>query len=167
MSYYELVWCTLKLNLPKTIMKIGKYYIHLHSISAHFTNALYPVAVFFLILYKIFQHDPFRSTYFYVLLLALVSTPITYIAGIIQWKQKYKGVRVKIFVRKYMCGIILMILGSVIAGWYSISPEIIKESGILHYIFLLLNLSVLPLVTYLGYLGVLYDGCIQGQKILF
>lgn len=134
-------------------MKIGKYKIHLHSISAHFTNALYPVAVFFLILSEIFQDNSFRATYFYLLLLALISTPITYTAGIIEWKQKYKGARVKIFVRKYVIGIVLMAVGSVITGWYYIYPAIITESGILHYIFILLNFSVVPFVAYLGYLG--------------
>jgi uncharacterized membrane protein len=134
-------------------MKIGEFNIHFHSISAHFTNALYPVAVLFLILFKIFHHDSFRSTYYYLILLALISTPITFMAGLIEWKQKYKGARVKIFIRKYTGGVILMGAGSIIAVWNYISPEIIKESGLLSFIFILLNFAIILLVAYLGYLG--------------
>ena len=50
--------------LGNIAMKIGKYNLHLHSISVHFTNGLYPVAVFFLVLYEIFQQDSFRLTYY-------------------------------------------------------------------------------------------------------
>ena len=134
-------------------MKISKYNIHLHSIFVHFTNGLYPVAVFFLILFKIFQHESFRSTYFYLLLLASISVPISFLTGIIEWKQKYKGAQVRIFTRKYTYGIVLMGVGSFCTVWSCISPEIIRGSGILHFVFLLLNFAILPLVAYLGYLG--------------
>ena len=134
-------------------VKISKSHIHPHSISVHFTNGLYPVALLFLILYMIFQHESFRSTYFYVLLLASISTPISFLTGIIEWKKKYKGVRVRIFVRKYTCGTALMGAGIASTVWYSLSPDIIIKSGVLHIVFLLLNFSILPLVAYLGYLG--------------
>jgi len=74
-------------------------------------------------------------------------------AGIIEWKQKYKGARVKIFIKKYNGGAILMGAGSIIAVWNYISPEIITESGILPSIFILLHFTIILLVTYLGYLG--------------
>jgi len=101
----------------------------------------------------IFQHDSFKATYFYVLLLALISTPVTFTAGIIEWKHKYKGIRIKIFTNKYLMGIALMGIGTVITGWNFICPDIITESGILHFTFLFLNFLIIPLVTYLGYLG--------------
>jgi len=134
-------------------MKIGKYNIHLHSMSTHFTNALYPVAVFFLVLFKIYDHDPFRSTYSYLLLLALASSPVTFATGIIEWQQKYKGAKVRIFIRKRAGGIVLMCAGSGIAGWNYFSPDIVTGSGTGFFIFMLLNVSIIPLVGYLGYLG--------------
>jgi len=81
-------------------MKIGNYNLQLHSIAVHFTNSLYPVAVFFLILFKIFQHDSYRLTYYNLLVLASISAPISFFTGVIEWKQKYKGARVGIFVKK-------------------------------------------------------------------
>lgn len=134
-------------------MKIRKYNIHLHSISVHFINGLYPVAVLFLILYKIFHQESFRSTYFHLLLVASISAPISYLTGIIEWKQKYKGARVRIFKRKYTYGIVLMGVGSFCTVWSYISPEIIRGPGILHFVFILLNFTILSLAVYLGHLG--------------
>lgn len=134
-------------------MKIGKYTLHLHAIAVHFTNGLYPVAVFFLIIYKIFGYEPFSSTYFHLLLTASLSVPISFLSGFIEWKKKYKGARVKIFIRKYTCGLILMGMGLFCSVWTIISPEIITGSGILPSVFVFLNFVILSLVTYLGYLG--------------
>lgn len=134
-------------------MKIGKYNIHLHSISVHFTNGLYPVSVLFLIIFKIYQHESFSSTYFYLLVLASISAPISFLTGIIEWKQKYKGARVRIFKRKYTYGIVLMGVGNSCTAWSCISPEIITGSGTLHFVFILLNFAIIPIVAYLGHLG--------------
>lgn len=134
-------------------MKIGKHTLHLHSISVHFTNSLYPVAVFFLILYTIFQQDSFRLTYSNLLILAACSAPISFVTGFMEWKQKYKGARVRIFVQKIKYGLILLGLGSLCGLWLLISPEILLDSGWLHYIFIGLNFAIIPLVAFLGYLG--------------
>ncbi len=75
-------------------IKIGKYDVHVHSISVHFTNALYPVALFFLILSYFYQTDASLFTYFHLMILATFSVPISYITGIMEWKQKYRGVKV-------------------------------------------------------------------------
>lgn len=134
-------------------MKIGKYTIRLHSISAHFTNTLYPVAIFFLILYHFTAQESFRTTYFYLMVLATVSSPITYLTGIIEWKQKYKGARVRIFVRKYSYGLILMGLGTLCTLWYNFHPAILTDKSVVSVLFLILNFSIIPLAVYLGYLG--------------
>ena len=134
-------------------MKIGKYNLHFHSISVHFTNSLYPVAVFFLILFKIFQHDSFRLTYYNLLLLASLSAPISFLTGVIEWKQKFKGARVGIFVKKIKYGYALLGLGSLCALWTFLYPGILLDSGYLHSMFIILNLTIIPVVGYLGYLG--------------
>ncbi len=134
-------------------MKIGTFSIHAHAISVHFTNALYPVAVLFLLLFKVFQEDSLRSTYFHIMLLASLSAPISFVTGVVEWKQKYKGVRVKIFSNKYIYGIILVAVGSTCTIWNFLSPEIVTSKGSLHIIHLSLNVTILPLAAYLGHLG--------------
>ena len=134
-------------------MRIGKYDLHLHSISVHFTNALYPVAILFLVLYHFYRQDSFRYTYFYLMILATLSTPISYLTGVIEWKKKYKGAKVRLFIRKYQWGFILFVVGALCTLWYGFYPEVLEDAGVLHILFLLLNFSVLPLIVYLGYLG--------------
>jgi uncharacterized membrane protein len=134
-------------------MKIGRYDFHLHLISVHFTNGLFPVAIFFLILFIFSPKESFRITYFYLMILATLSAPISFLTGVIEWKQKYRGAKVKIFIRKYRYGLILMLIGTICTCWYGIFPEVLENKGLLWIIFLLLNLSILPTVTYLGYLG--------------
>ena len=134
-------------------MKIGKYTIRLHSISAHFTNTLYPVAILFLVLYYFTARDSFRNTYFYLMVLATLIAPVTYLTGIIEWKQKFKGAKVKVFVRKYSYGLVLLGLGTLCTLWYYVDPWIVIDKGGWHIPFIILNFSILPLAVYLGYLG--------------
>lgn len=134
-------------------MKIGKYNIHLHSMSVHFTNGLYPVAVLSLILFIISKHEPFIEIYIYLIMLATLSAPISFLTGIIEWKQKYKGARIKLFTRKYTYGMVLIGVGGLCMAVSFICPDIIRGLGILRIIFILLNLAILPIVFYLGYLG--------------
>lgn len=131
----------------------GKYPIHLHSIAVHFTNGLYPIAVFFLFLYLILRNDSFLYTYFYVLVMATLLTPATYLTGIYDWQTKYKGANAPIFILKSRYGLVLMAVGIVCAFWYGFSPEVAKGNGLLTYLFYLVNFTIVPLTVYLGYLG--------------
>lgn len=134
-------------------MKIGKSDILLHPIAVHFTNALFPVAFFFLVLYFLFHNDSFRQTYFSILVLATISSPIAYLTGIIDWKQRYKGAMTSIFSKKIRSGIGLMVVGVICTVWYGFYPSVVDERGVARIIFLALNLSTLPLTVVLGHLG--------------
>lgn len=134
-------------------MKVGKYNIRLHSIAAHFTNTLYPTAIFFLILYHFTVQDSFRNTHFYLMVLATLAAPVTYLTGIIEWKQRYKGARIRIFIRKYRYGLVLLGLGTLCTLWYYVDPQIVTDKGGWYIPFIILNFSILPFAVYLGYLG--------------
>ena len=73
--------------------------------------------------------------------------------GIIEWKQKYKGVKVRIFSRKQVLGLVLLGIGITCSLWYGYHPDVLKNAGGLRIVFLVLNLAILPNVIYLGYLG--------------
>jgi uncharacterized membrane protein len=134
-------------------IKIGKYRLHFHSMSVHFTCALYPVSLFFLILAYFYNRDASLFTYFHLMILAAISVPVSYITGIIEWKVKYKGARVRIFTAKYRWGLVLFALGAVCTVWYGLWPGVLKNAGAPRTVFLLVNVAILPLVIYLGYLG--------------
>jgi uncharacterized membrane protein len=134
-------------------MKIGKVYLQFHPIAVHFPNALFPVALFFLCLYLIFRVESFRNTYFYILALATISSPIAYFTGVVDWKQRYKGAKTSTFVKKIRSGIALIIVGLICTAWYGTSPGILDGAGVGTILFLGLNLSTLPLTVALGHLG--------------
>jgi hypothetical protein len=99
-----------------------------------------------------FEHEPFRQTYFYLMVLAVMSTPVSYATGIVEWKQKYKGARVRVFVIKYRLGLVMMALGFLCALWYWLRPAVLEGGGTA-VLFVLLNFSILPVIVYMGYLG--------------
>ncbi|MBN1254981.1 MAG: hypothetical protein JXA50_06880 [Deltaproteobacteria bacterium] len=134
-------------------MKIGKSNTLLHPIAVHFTNALFPVAIFFLVLYFLLHKDSFMQTYFYILVLATISSPIAYLTGIIDWKQRYKGVMTSVFSKKLRSGIGLMVVGAICTIWYGCYPSVVDGSGVARIVFLALNLSTLPFTITLGHLG--------------
>jgi uncharacterized membrane protein len=134
-------------------MQIGKIYLQFHPIAVHFTNALFPVALFFLILYLIFRLESYRDTYFYILVLATISSPISYVAGLVDWKKRYKGAKTSTFVKKIRSGIVLIIVGIICTAWYGTNPDVLNGTGAGTIVFLGLNLSTLPLTVALGHLG--------------
>jgi len=134
-------------------MKIGKIELHPHSIAVHFTNALFPVALLFLVLYLFFQEVSFRQSYFYILILATLSSPVSYLAGIVDWKQRYRGAKTSLFAKKIRYGLILMVGGVVCTAWHYFDPTILDEAGVAMIVFLALNLLTLPLTVVLGHLG--------------
>ena len=134
-------------------MIIGKRAVHLHSMSVHFTSALYPVAVFFLFLSFFYRPDFSLFAYHHLMILATLSAPVSYLTGVAEWKQKYRGAKVRIFTRKKGAGVALVILGTFCTLWYVMYPGIMMDSGAMRAAFLCMNSSVVPLVVYLGSLG--------------
>jgi len=87
------------------------------------------------------------------MVLATLAAPVTYLTGIIEWKQRYKGARIRIFIRKYRYGLVLLGLGTLCTLWYYVDPQIVTDKGGWYIPFIILNFSILPFAVYLGYLG--------------
>ena len=140
--------------------KIKEGDLHIHSMLIHFTNALYPVASVFIFLSLIFNKAAFDKTYFYIMVLATLSVPFSYASGILEWKKRYQGAKKEIFYAKIRYGVPIFILGGGATLWRALSPEILTDGGLLTVPFILLNLSVLPIIVYLGHLGgvIVYEG---------
>ena len=134
--------------------------IHIHNMLIHFTNALYPVAILFMFMFLIFGSASFHQTYFYIMLLATVSVPISYVTGIFEWKRRYQGAMKPIFISKIRYGPVVFIIGGCCTLWRYLSPDVLGNVGITSVVFVLLNLSILPVLVYLGHLGgvILHEG---------
>lgn len=134
-------------------MKIGKFHVHSHRISVHFPTTLFPVAIFFLILSFFSHHDSFRGTYFNLMILATLSTPISHLTGIAEWRLRFRGARTSIFIRKIWYGLVLIAMGVLCTIWCWLYPKVFNFTDTMSIVFLILNISILPIVVYLGYLG--------------
>jgi uncharacterized membrane protein len=127
--------------------------IHLHSMAAHFTNALYPVATLFMFLFLFFKDESYLQTHYYILLLATSSVPFSYLTGVLDWRQRYHGAWVRIFVSKLRLGVALVITGVCSILLHQIFPQVLSANGIPRTIYIVLNTATIPIVAYLGYLG--------------
>ena len=74
-------------------------------------------------------------------------------------EQKFEGVRLPVFIAKIICGIAVFIIGAVCTVWFALSPGLFEKGGVVMAAYIVINLSILPLLVYLGYLGgkVLYE----------
>lgn len=127
--------------------------VHPHSISVHFTNALYPVSSLFLFLFLGTKDPTHLATHHHLLLLATVSAPISYATGILVWRRKYKSAWVRIFASKLRIGVLLMATGALALLMNHQYPTLLQLPGALRIAYLLVNAITVPMVAYLGYLG--------------
>ncbi len=134
-------------------MKVGRFEVYLHPIATHFSNALYPVALFFLALHAATGKGVYFEVYRYVLLCATASVPVSYATGIIDWKTKYHGARVRLFRQKLRYGAVVFVLGSAASLWAWGQPAAADAEGIPGVAFYFLNFAVLPPLMYVGHLG--------------
>ncbi len=145
---------------PSLRVRLRNKDIHYHSLLIHFTNGLYPVAIFFMLLYLVSGKDSFRHTYFYIITLATLSVPFSYITGILQWRKKFQGMMIEIFYTKIRYGVLMFLLGAGATIWNFFSPEILAQGSLLTAVFVILNLAILAPLVYLGHLGgiIVYEG---------
>jgi hypothetical protein len=92
--------------------------------------------------------------------IATVSAPFSYLTGIFEWKRSYEGANIPIFLVKIKYGIIPFIIGASCTLWHYVSPGLVANGGIQSVVFILLNLSILPPLIYLGHVGgiIVYEG---------
>ncbi|MFQ5585861.1 MAG: DUF2231 domain-containing protein [Thermodesulfobacteriota bacterium] len=133
--------------------------LHIHTMSIHFTNALYPVAILFLFLFLLFGKASFQQAHFYIMILATFSAPLSYLTGILEWKRRHQGAMIPIFATKIRYGPVIFIIGGCCTLWHYLSPGVL-DGGILSVAYVLLNLAILPPLVYLGHLGgiIVYEG---------
>ncbi|GMR04199.1 MAG: hypothetical protein BMS9Abin23_0089 [Thermodesulfobacteriota bacterium] len=150
----------LQRKLPTFRERIKAKDIHIHSMLIHFTNALYPAAILFLFLYLVLGKEAFRLTYFYLMVFATVTMPLSYASGILQWRRKYQGAMIRIFYSKIRYGLLAFVIGAACTLWYYFSPGVLDGGGVVEAAFILLNLSILIPLIYLGHLGaiIVYEG---------
>lgn len=140
------------MQLPKFIDGIWRA-LAPHAIAAHFSNGLIPVAALYLLLAIGSGNAFFEHTVIHLLVIVLLAIPLSFISGIIDWKQKYKGAKTPIFDKKIRLSILLFLLAvSTVAIRFS-NPGVMDEPGLPSWTYAVLLLAMLPVVLLLGYYG--------------
>lgn len=124
-----------------------------HAISAHFPNALIPVAVLFLGLFVLFRRESFETTAISLLVVAVLSVVPTFATGLYDWKTAYGGEQAPIFRKKIILATVLLVLGVITLLWRWRTPHLLLDGGWPARVFLGLVAGMLACVTLLGHYG--------------
>jgi predicted heme/steroid binding protein/uncharacterized membrane protein len=140
-----------KLPNSKTAQWMQK--LHLHPISVHFSIA-YSIAFPLLsIMYILTGEASFETGSYYMLLLGFLSAPVAALFGLFSWRFTYEGKRTRIFTRKIMFAAILLAVISACFAWRTLNPHILTSWAGLSLVYLSMAVSLVPIVTILGYFG--------------
>jgi predicted heme/steroid binding protein/uncharacterized membrane protein len=127
--------------------------LHLHPISVHFSIA-YSIAVPLLsVLYVLTGEISFETASYYMLLLGFLSAPVAGLSGFFSWKVTYEGRMTRIFTRKLILAVVLLVVITTCLLWRTINPNVLTARTELSYIYLSMVVSLMPIVTALGYYG--------------
>lgn len=131
-----------------------------HAVSAHFPTALIPTCSLFLLFAVVCSHSPLEFAAFALMMVVMISIPLTMLTGFMLWRKNYQKVRSAIFNRKIGLAWMLLLVGVASLSWRLINPDLVVEGGVPLILYLLLNLLMLVCVTFLGH----YGGMLVAQK---
>jgi predicted heme/steroid binding protein/uncharacterized membrane protein len=127
--------------------------LHLHPISVHFSIAYSIAFPLLAIIYILTGEASFETASYYMLLLGFLSAPVAGLSGFFSWKATYKGRSTKIFARKLEFAVILLIVITICLFWRTLNPNILITGAELSFVYLSMAVSLVPIVTLLGYFG--------------
>ncbi len=125
----------------------------LHAIAAHFSNGLIPVAVLYLLL-TLPGGDPyFEHTVEHLIIISLMAIPVSFVSGLYDWKTKYKAAKGPVFLKKIRLSIVLFVLAGMTVSIRIGIPDVMYQAGMMHWLYIVMLLAMLPVVTLLGHYG--------------
>jgi uncharacterized membrane protein len=134
-------------------MAIKKQAQHVHHISSHFTNGLFPAASACITLFLLTGNTLFENASLCCCAIGAIGAPIVYGSGLFDWRVRFKKRRVRIFTRKrYVGGASVLISVMLIAFRLSLGDDL-TTVGAVKYVYAALIYLLTGMVTYLGYLG--------------
>jgi predicted heme/steroid binding protein/uncharacterized membrane protein len=126
---------------------------HPHPMTVHFPIVFMFATVIFNLIYLITSIKAFEITALHCLGAGILFTPVTIITGFYTWWLNYMAKPVRAVTIKKRLSLILFTIGIVVFIWRLLIPDILDSFVITSAIYLLLALSLLPLVTIIGWFG--------------
>lgn len=133
-------------GLAALVMKL-----HLHPISVHTPNGVLPLALVFLALAIIFGLAGFELAAFYNLVFVLLTMPVVILTGYLEWQNRYKGIRSKIFITKIGASMVATTSLLAMVVWRLIEPQVATSAN--RWIYLLLCAVMVGAVGLAGHMG--------------
>lgn len=124
-----------------------------HAVSAHFPAALIPTGTLFLVLAVICGYPPLEFAVFALLVVIVVSIPLTMLTGYLMWRKIYQKSPSAIFIKKIYLAWALLLVALPTLVWRWLNPDLLARGGITIMFYLLLNMLMLMCVTLLGHYG--------------
>ena len=126
---------------------------HPHPMAVHFPIVFMYSAAFFSILYMITGEKSFEMTAFYCLAGGILFTPPAMITGWFTWWLNYMAKPMGPVTIKKRLSWVLLTISIAAFVWRLFVPGIMEATGAGHMIYVILVLSVAPIVSVIGYYG--------------
>ena len=130
-----------------------KLFIHLHHISSHFTNGLFPMAAVMITLHLLTGNAFFETTAFHCIVVGLLGVPLAYGSGVMDWKKRFEGRRTRIFDHKIAFGLLFLFLGAAAVFLRFTFEESIHAGENVKWVYVALIYLSTAVAAYLGHLG--------------
>ena len=144
-------------HIPEILLavygKIPMLRRHPHPMTVHFPIAfmmLFPVLT---LLHLVTGEESFAISSFHVLVAGLAFTPVALLTGPYNWWINYAGKWSKIIAVKMFGSLILITLILVIFMWRILVPDIMLQPSGARIIYIMLSLTLVPVVSILGWFG--------------
>lgn len=103
--------------------------LHLHPITVHTPNGVIPLAIVFLLLSLVLGLSGFEKAAFYNLVFVLLTMPAVIFTGYVEWQNRYKGVKTRIFGVKIGASIVVCATLLAMVIWRLVDPEVAVSAG--------------------------------------
>lgn len=103
--------------------------LHLHPITVHTPNGVIPLAIVFLVLSLVLGLSGFEKAAFYNLVFVLLTMPAVIFTGYVEWQNRYKGVKTRIFGVKIGASIVVCATLLAMVIWRLVDPEVAVSAG--------------------------------------
>ena len=94
-----------------------------HPVLVHIPNGVLPVAALLLFLGLVFSHEGLVLAAYYNLVVVVVSIPLVFFAGWVDWQAHLGAVYTNVIVTKIASAVIAFVLGLVLVLWKSFSDD--------------------------------------------
>lgn len=124
---------------------------HLHPISVHTPNGVLPLAILFLFLATAFGMAGFEKAAFFNLVFVLLTMPVVIITGVMEWRNRYKGVMTRIFGIKIGASVVVTTTLLAMVIWRLVDPGVAASAS--RWVYLFVGVVMVGAVGLAGHMG--------------